>query len=394
MKMFTLKGLVLTMLFMAQGILNIHAIDVDSESNYVVVNVVKPGTLSDISNEKGLYNVKNLKLIGSLNGEDFHWIYEQAKYAGLNVDLSEVTVVGDGSTYSTTNGNNGIREVEFKDNVIPSYAFYGCWHLKSIILPSSIISIESNAFCECGTDLVSVTIPQSVVSIGCNAFYRCSNLSSITIPSGVTSIGSGAFDGCKNLSSISIPGGVTSVNEAVFSGCSNLSSITIPSGVTSIGSLAFYGCKNLSSIAIPSGVISIGDRAFLECSNLSSIDIPYSVTSIGYGAFSDCTKLQSVYVFSEIPPSLGDYAFPKSLKTKGCLYVPNGTFRAYWRSEWGDKFYDIVEFDATVINRVTTAPDVKEISRYSVNGQRLDAPTKGLNLVKYSDGSVKKVMVQ
>lgn len=38
--------------------------------------------------------------------------------------------------------------------------------------------------------------------------------------------------------------------------------------------------------------------------------------------------------------------------------------------------------------------DAKELSRYSVNGQRLSAPAKSLNIVKYSDGSVKKVAVQ
>ena len=55
---------------------------------------------------------------------------------------------------------------------------------------------------------------------------------------------------------------------------------------------------------------------------------------------------------------------------------------------------NIVEFDATDIDKVTTSTDAKELSRYSVNGQRLSAPAKGLNIVKYSDGSVKKVAVQ
>ena len=48
-------------------------------------------------------------------------------------------------------------------------------------------------------------------------------------------------------------------------------------------------------------------------------------------------------------------------------------------------------YDITGIGKVTTSTDVKEVSRYSVNGQRLATPTKGLNIVKYSDGSVKKV---
>ena len=57
-------------------------------------------------------------------------------------------------------------------------------------------------------------------------------------------------------------------------------------------------------------------------------------------------------------------------------------------------FYNIVEFDATGIDKVATSTNAKEVSRYSANGQRLSAPAKGLNIVKYSDGSVKKVVVQ
>ena len=44
--------------------------------------------------------------------------------------------------------------------------------------------------------------------------------------------------------------------------------------------------------------------------------------------------------------------------------------------------------------KTLTSSEAKGLSRYSVNGQRLSAPTKGLNIVKYSDGSVKKVAVQ
>ena len=57
-------------------------------------------------------------------------------------------------------------------------------------------------------------------------------------------------------------------------------------------------------------------------------------------------------------------------------------------------FENIVEFDATGIDKTKTSTDVEEVSRYSVNGQRLVGPTKGLNIVKYSDGSLKKVAVE
>ena len=78
---------------------------------------------------------------------------------------------------------------------------------------------------------------------------------------------------------------------------------------------------------------------------------------------------------------------------KCTLYVPKGTYDDYFISDFG-YFENIVEFDATGIDKTTTSTDVKEVSRYSVNGQRLVGPTKGLNIVKYSDGSVKKVAVE
>ncbi len=71
-----------------------------------------------------------------------------------------------------------------------------------------------------------------------------------------------------------------------------------------------------------------------------------------------------------------------------------GTCDNYWLSDFGNYFENIVEFEATGIDKTTTSTDVEEVARYSVNGQRLSAPTKGLNIVKYSDGSVKKVAVR
>ena len=70
-----------------------------------------------------------------------------------------------------------------------------------------------------------------------------------------------------------------------------------------------------------------------------------------------------------------------------------GTYDDYRHSDFGH-FENIVEFEATGIDKTTISTDVEEVARYSVNGQRLSAPTKGLNIVKYSDGSLKKVAVQ
>ena len=138
----------------------------------------------------------------------------------------------------------------------------------------------------------------------------------------------------------------------------------------------------------------IGSRAFLGCSGLTSLTLPADITSIGDEAFQGCSGLTSIYVYAEKVPKIDSNAF-KGVDAKKCtLYVPMGTRDDYCASDFGDYFENIVEFEATGIDKTTTSTDVEEVVRYSVNGQRLSAPTKGLNIVKYSDGSVKKVAVR
>ena len=112
------------------------------------------------------------------------------------------------------------------------------------------------------------------------------------------------------------------------------------------------------------------------------------------GAFYGCSGLTSIYVYAEKVPKIRSNVFERVDAKKCTLYVPMGTRDDYRLSDFGDYFENIVEFDATGIDKTTTSTDVEEVARYSVNGQRLSAPTKGLNIVKYSDGSVKKVAVE
>ena len=160
-----------------------------------------------------------------------------------------------------------------------------------------------------------------------------------------------------------------------------------------LGSRAFYNCSGLTSLSLPSGITSIGGNAFSGCSGLTSLSFPSGITSIGGYAFSGCSGLTSIYVYAEKLPNMESDVFDGCDAKKCTVYVPKGTYDDYWLSEFG-YFENIVEFDPTGINNVITSNDTKELSRYSLNGQRLSAPTKGLNIVKYSDGSVKKVVVQ
>ena len=372
MRTFTFKSLFLTVLFVLLGSTAILASDDGLITRQITLKLDEAGTLPNgIGNQK--YLITNLKIVGKINGTDLKFIREMAGcnfYMGKTdgklsiLDLSEAKIVAGGDAYVQYGDNRYTSNDDLGDN-----AFHGC------------------------SGLTSLTIPSSVTEIGNWAFFGCSGLTSLTIPSGVTSIGEGTFYGCSGLTNLTIPSGVTSIGSEAFRGCSGLTSLTIPSGVTSIGESAFEGCWGLPSLTIPSGVTSIDNYAFYGCSGLTSLTIPSGVTSIGKWAFRGCSGLTSIYVYTKKLPKLGYYVFD-GCDAKNCtVYVPKRTIGDYKISEFG-YFEKIVEFDASGIDKVTTSADAKEVSRYSANGQRLSAPAKGLNIVKYSDGSVKKVVVQ
>ena len=349
MRTFTFKSLFLTVLFMLLGSTAILAADDGLITKQITLKLDEAGTLPNRIAVSRKNLITNLKIVGKINGTDLKFIREMAG-CGFNwkktdgklsiLDLSEAKIVAGGDAY-----------VRYSENYYTSND-----------------------------------------KLGHYIFYGCSGLTSLTIPSSVTEIGVDAFNGCWKLTSLTIPSGVTSIGYSAFWGCSGLTSLTIPSSVTSIGWGAFEGCSGLTSLTIPSGVTEIGNSAFQDCSGLTSLTIPSSVTSIGNYAFVGCSGLISIYAYMEKIPEFGYNVF--NCNAKNCtVYVPKGTIDDYKLSKFG-YFEKIVEFDASGIDKVTTSTNAKEVSRYSANGQRLSAPAKGLNIVKYSDGSVKKVVVQ
>ena len=370
----------------------------------------------------------------------------------VTLDLSGSKIVKGGDCYyRVDNGYSTYYYYYTSDDVIGAYAFKNCSDLTSLTLPSSVTRIGDYAFKNC-SGLTSLTLPSSVTRIGDYAFYNCSGLTSLTIPSSVTSIGMSAFEYCSSLTSLTLSSGVTSIGMSAFEYCSSLTSLTLPSSVKEIGIYAFHGCSGLTSLTlpscvtssirdyifdglkecnyfidsdletylahthdwkyipvdeikyyhngqeltkleIPSGVDKIGSYSFYKGVNLTSLTLPSSVTSIDRSAFEGCSGLTSIYVSWESPLSIAASIFKDANTEKCILYVPKGTYDDYWLSNWGI-FANIVEYDATGIDHITTSGEAKEISRYAADGQRLEVPAKGLNIVKYGDGSVKKVVVQ
>ena len=49
---------------------------------------------------------------------------------------------------------------------------------------------------------------------------------------------------------------------------------------------------------------------------------------------------------------------------------------------------------STAISSVEDSAEVREVARYSVDGKRISKPQTGVNVVRFSDGTVKKVVVK
>ena len=320
-------------MLMLLGCLAIQAADDGLITNQVVINLDEPGTLPQKISASDKYLITNLKVKGDINGTDLGFLREMA---GQSI--------------------NGIDETNGK--------------LSTLDLSDTKIVGGGEPYFNYG---------------GYETYFTEYN-----------KIGKYAFCSCNNLKRLTLPKDITSIEQSAFFGCSGLTSITIPSSVTAIGKWSFSYCSNLANVTLSSNITSIGSSAFQDCSSLKNLTISKEVTSIKDIALNNSynwLELESVYVAWENPIEAG--SFFNRIKISNCtLYVPQGTKEAYANADVWKDFGNIIEYDATGIDKVINRSDVKEISRYSLNGQRVTSPTKGVNIVVYSDGSIKKVAVQ
>ena len=318
MKQIIKRGSFFTLMFLLLGCLSLYAADNDLITKQITIELERAGTLPDRIGSSRKYKITNLKIIGEINGTDLRMIREMAgrDYIGNStdgklsvLDLSEAKIVEGGDCYYTDYYNNSYYT---SNDVIGSYAFYGC-----------------------------------------------SGLTSLTLPAGFTEIGYNAFSGCSGL------------KEVRFCINDNLDTYLTkghPYINVDCGIKYYINDKEITSIEIPSNVTTLGNYVFQGCSGLTSLTLPAGITEISEGVFKGCSGLTSIYVYAEKVQKIGSDVFVGCDAKKCTVYVPMGTYDYYWLSEFG-YFENIVEFDVTGIDKTTTSTDVEEVARYSVNGQ-------------------------
>ncbi len=363
--------------------------------------------------------------------------YTYRVYAKYAVSDSETgTTYGKEKTYSTNQNadfyvdgffyiydDDGTCLLTYKDEEYNTYSAAITVPDETTYLDTeyTVVGIGASAFRECA-DLTKVTIPEASTSIGIFAFYNCTSLTEVTIPDAVTSIGNQAFNGCSALTKATIGSSVESLGQSAFANCSALAELyTLNPEPPTCGTQAFNNVDHETC------TLYVPDRTYDVYSTANTWQDFYIVEMTEFAVetyeATDVTDVSAVlngYIAE-------DYSAQGSITSKGFVYwqddKDNGTtitvddsnktiaytveglssettytYCAFAVTSDGTTYGEEKTFTTAVpdgINGIHISLDTENVEGiYSTSGQKLNTTMKGVNIIRYNDGSVKKIYVK
>ena len=352
---------------------------------------------------------------------------------------NSVTNIGDNAFYRCS----GLTSVTIGNSVtsIGSYAFYRCSGLTSITIPNSVTSIGSYAFEDC-SGMTSFTIPNSVTSIGGGAFSGCRGLTSISIPNSVTSIGSYTFEDCSGLTSVTIPNSVTSIGSYAFYGCklrNVLVKSTTPPMLEYKEEVFSYQTLAHGILYVPEGSWDAYafDDGWYQFDNIKETATEEEQLSAkqAYALMDAATFAYSVYdpinerisIISRIDENNPNHCW-QVIEVNGERYLYNlgakkfaaqsGNAMSLTDSakpigmgngkdgivlgeqqdrQWAfvkNEYMNAEDNIADAVDAIEATANNKQESCFDLQGRQQNKPQKGMNIIRYSDGSTRKVLMK
>lgn len=379
-------------------------IDRDISNGFSSHDSVEKVTLGSHLNhfDAGFFNdCKNLKWLYIENSSnpiifDYNWGQSQFKscplthvYIGRNFQFFH-----DSRNDMSPFEGNSIEYLALGEQVsiLEKESFARCAQLVSVDFPG-IEVIGEYSFYECKL-LNTPTFPKCVNRIGNNSFYGCKNITEINLDCNAEVIEEAAFGDCDALETININGSTKSIKRSAFGYCENLSSVTLGNEIEFIGNRAFASAA-IRDIVFPNSLRDIDEEAFYNCVNLKNITIGNNIKTIGKGAFNSgyagSMDLDSIKISSMVPPVIYESSFSSKTYLDGVVQVPTKSVDDYKANEEWKNFWNIVGFDFSSSIAPINVPTLKyPIEIFDINGLLHKEPTKGLNIIRYSDGTTEK----
>ncbi len=123
---------------------------------------------------------------------------------------------------------------------------------KDIVIPSTIdgtdVSIIGSDALKDNATIKTVLVPQTIVTIESSAFKNCTSLKSVSMKS-VQKIGESAFSGCTSLERVDVYDELLTIAASAFYNCTEIKEFYFGDYITSIGENAFYNCNFVADLS-------------------------------------------------------------------------------------------------------------------------------------------------
>ncbi len=359
------------------------------------VNVEEAGTLQALLGNDYL-NITDLTVTGNLNGND---IITLRAMCGVNtgeeqtgtgklekLDMSGAVIKAGGEMYATKFSNKSTT-----DNEIGVAMFRYCNTLKEVRLPNSVVTIKNNSF-EKAVGLKTVIIGANTKEIQKAAFRGCTALENVDMPATLTTLGNETFKDCVSLTNVKLPDALTQVPELCFSN-TNIQDLVIPDNVTYIGWYAFQDLQNLVTITFGKSMNTLSKTSFQRSgAYVEDVYINYPGTEDQKIIGGDYVMLFDGFYDDDGDGITQDVRYTDEELAQIKVHVPANRLEDYKASPKWNKF-TLVANTASNVEPVKMA-NAKVVARYTLDGKALSKAQKGLNLVKMSDGTVRKELVR